>query len=186
MKMHKFLLLAIACTWSLGAAAQWQWIDKDGRKVFSDRPPPQEIPEKSILKQPGGGRSASRAPAVTTPLAADGAPAAANGSVPATAAPPAAPRPGASAAASGKDAALEEKKAQADAAEAAKKKAEEEKLAKLRAENCARARDAKAAFDSGRPITQSNAQGERIFLDEAGRAAEIKRINSVIAADCKR
>ena len=38
MKMHKLLLLAVACTWALGAAAQWQWIDKDGRKVFSDRP----------------------------------------------------------------------------------------------------------------------------------------------------
>ena len=54
MKMHKLLLLAVACTWALGAAAQWQWIDKDGRKVFSDRPPPAEVPAKSILKQPGG------------------------------------------------------------------------------------------------------------------------------------
>jgi membrane protein involved in colicin uptake len=86
----------------------------------------------------------------------------------------------------GKDKALEEKKAQAEAAEAAKKKAEEEKLAKAKAENCTRARQAKASFETGRPITQSNAQGERVFLDEAGRAAEIKRIDGVIAADCKR
>ena len=82
--------------------------------------------------------------------------------------------------------ALEEKKAQAEAAEAAKKKADEEKLAKAKADNCTRARQAKAAFDSGKPITQSNAQGERIFLDEAGRAAESKRIDGIIAADCKR
>ncbi len=179
MKTHKLLLLAVACTWAMGAAAQWQWIDKDCRKVFSDRPPPQEIPEKSILKQPGGGRAAPRpAPVEAAPAAADGAQA------PATAA--AAPKPVASAPGSGKDKALEEKKAQAEAAEAAKKKAEEEKQAKAQADNCASARDAKAAFDSGRPITKSNAQGERIFLDEAGRAAEAKRIDGIIAADCKR
>jgi hypothetical protein len=181
MKMHKLLLLAVACTCAVGAAAQWQWIDKDGRKVFSDRPPPQEIPEKSILKQPGGTRPTRAAPAV---VPADGT----AGTAPATtsATPAAAAKPAASASGSGKDKELEEKKAQAEAAEAAKKKAEEEKIAKAKAENCTLARQAKAAFDSGRPITQSNAQGERIFLDEAGRAAESKRINSVIASDCAR
>ena len=179
MKMHKLLLLAVACTWAMGAAAQWQWIDKDGRKVFSDRPPPQEIPDKSILKQPGPGVPRTvAAPAAAQP--ADGAPAAA------AAQPASAPKLAASAPGSGKDKALEEKKAQAEAAEAAKQKAEEEKLAKAKADNCARARQAKAAFDSGRPITQSNAQGERVFLDEAGRAAEARRIDGIIAADCKR
>lgn len=182
MKTHKLLLLAVACTWAVGAAAQWQWIDKDGRKVFSDRPPPQEIPEKSILKQPGGGAPRAALPAPAAP-AAESAPA---NTPEGTAAAASAPKPAASAPGAGKDKALEEKKAQAEAAEAAKKKAEEEKLAKAKADNCNRARLARAAFDSGRPITQSNAQGERIFLDEAGRAAEVKRIDGVIASDCKR
>ena len=182
MKTHKLLLLAVACTWAVGAAAQWQWIDKDGRKVFSDRPPPQEIPEKSILKQPGGGAPRAALPAPAAP-AAESAPA---NTAEGTAAASSASKPAASAPSAGKDKALEEKKAQAEAAEAAKKKAEEEKLAKAKAENCNRARLARAAFDSGRPITQSNAQGERIFLDEAGRAAEVKRIDGVIASDCKR
>ncbi len=181
MKMHKLLLLAVACTWAMGATAQWQWIDKDGRKVFSDRPPPQEIPEKSILKQPGGTRPTRVAPAV---VPADGA----SGASPATAAATtaAAAKPAASAPGSGKDKELEAKKAQAEAAEAAKVKAEEDKIAKAKAENCTRARQAKAVFDSGKPVTQSNAQGERIFLDEAGRAAESKRIDGIIASDCKR
>lgn len=178
MKMHKLLLLAVACTWAMGAAAQWQWLDKDGRKVFSDRPPPQEIPEKSILKQPGGGMP--RAAAVeAAPAPADGATATATTGA-------SAPKSAASAPGGGKDKALEERKAQAEAAEAAKKKAEEEKAAKARADNCSRARQAKLAFDSGRPITQTNAQGERIFLDEPGRTAELKRIEEAIAADCKR
>ncbi|MFN3437397.1 MAG: DUF4124 domain-containing protein [Acidovorax sp.] len=185
MKMHKLLLLAVACTWAMGAAAQWQWIDKDGRKVFSDRPPPQEISEKNILKQPGGTRPTRAAPPVAVP--AEGAPgAAAAAPTPAASAPATAAKPAASAAGSGKDNELEQKKAQAEAAEAAKKKAEEEKVAKAKAENCTRARSAKATYDTGRPITQSNAQGERIFLDEAGRAAETKRIDGIIASDCAR
>ena len=181
MKTHKLLLLAIACTWALGAAAQWQWIDKDGRKVFSDRPPPQEIPQKNILKQPGGAQPARPAPAAA---ASDSADATAPAGAGATAAAP--PKQAASAPRTGKDKALEEKKAQADAAEAAQKKAEEDKLAKAKAENCTRARQAKADYDSGRPIMQTNAQGERVFMDEAGRAAETKRLDGIIASDCKR
>ncbi|MDP4074629.1 DUF4124 domain-containing protein [Acidovorax sp. A1169] len=180
MKLHKIVLLAVACTWALGAAAQWQWIDKDGRKVFSDRPPPQDIPEKNMLKQPGFG-----GPRVTTPAAAS-APAAAAAPATAAASGTAAAPAAAASAASGKDKELEKRKAEAEAAEAAKKKAEDEKIAKARAENCTKARDAKALMDSGTPLRQTTAQGERVFLDEAQRAAETKRINAVIAADCKR
>ena len=72
------------------------------------------------------------------------------------------------------------------AAEAAKKKAEDEKIAKAKADNCTRARQAKATFESGRLITHSNAKGERVFLDDATRAAESKRIDGIIATDCAR
>lgn len=175
--MHKLVLLAVSCTWALGAAAQWQWIDKDGRKVFSDRPPPQEIPEKSVLKQPGYG--ASR---VAAPAASAAAPAATAAAVPAVAAAPGA----AASAATGKDKELEKRKAEAEAAEAAKKKAEDDKNAKTRADNCTRARQAKTGLESGTPMRQTNAQGERVFLDEAQRTAETKRIDALIASECKR
>ena len=95
MKMHKLLLLAVACTWALGAAAQWQWIDKDGRKVFSDRPPPAEVPANSILKQPGGAPVARPA---TTPEASS-----AENATPAAAA----SKPAAKPVAAGKDKELE-------------------------------------------------------------------------------
>lgn len=170
MKLFKSLVLVLACASSLSAMAQWQWIDKDGRKVFSDRPPPQEVPEKNILKQPGGARPVSAAPASQAP--ADTA--------------TAAPKQAAASAPSGKDKELEQKKAQAEAEEAAKKKADEDKAAKIRAENCQRAQQAKAAYDSGRPITQTNAQGERIFLDGPERDAEARRVDSVIASECRR
>jgi hypothetical protein len=165
MKTPKLLLLALACAFSLGATAQWQWIDRDGHKVFSDRPPPVDVPDKNILKQP----SSSQRGYHPVPVA-DAA------SAPAAAA--------STAAGAGKDKELEEKKAQAEAAEAAKKKAEAEKIAKIKAENCARARQAKAAYDSGRLIATTNAQGERVFLDEAGRAAETKRLEGIIATEC--
>jgi membrane protein involved in colicin uptake len=174
MKIHKLVLLAFALSWSLGAAAQWQWIDKDGRKVFSDRAPPLDIPDKSILKQPGGRQGAR----------ADQSPAASAGTSESNATAPAPKLP--AIAAGGKDRELEEKKAQAEAAEAAKKKAEEEKIAKAKADNCARARQAKSTFESGRPMMHTNNQGERVFLDEATRNAESKRIDDIIAADCAR
>lgn len=174
MKMHKLLLLAVACTWALGAAAQWQWIDKDGRKVFSDRPPPAEVPAKSILKQPGGAPVARPA---ATPEASS-----AENATPAMAA----SKPAAKPVAAGKDKELEEKKAAAEAAEAAKKKAEEEKIARAKAENCTRARQAKATLESGVLMKQTNAQGERVIMDEASRNAEIKRTNDIIASDCTR
>ena len=160
MKKHRILLAVAACCLSLSAAAQWQWTDKDGRKVFSDQPPPVDIPDKNILKRPGA-QAPSMAPA------------------PSPAAPAAnAPR------LSGKDKELEEKKAQADAEEAAKKKVEEERQAKVRSENCARARQNKAVYDSGRIMTHTNANGERVFMDEATKAAETRRTNEVIASDC--
>ena len=179
MKMHKLLLLAVACTWALGAAAQWQWIDKDGRKVFSDRPPPSDIPAKSILKQPGGSAAMRMAPDAGASTA--GAAGADDAATPAAAA-----KPPANTASAGKDNELEAKKTQAEAAEAAKKKAEEEKVARAKAENCSRARRAKADLETGRPTMQVNAQGERVFMDEASRNAEIKRASDIMQADCKR
>ena len=157
MKMHKLFLLALACTWSAGAFAQWQWIDKEGRKVFSDRAPPVDIPPSAILKQP-------HATAAAAPAAAQAA------AAPAT----------------GIDKALEEKKAQAEAAEASKKKAEDEKRAAARADNCTRAQRAKTTFDSNRPIRQTNAKGDLVILDANERATETRRIQGIIDSDCKR
>ena len=51
MKSARTALLALACLVPLVASAQWQWIDKSGRKVFSDKAPPPEVTK--ILRQPG-------------------------------------------------------------------------------------------------------------------------------------
>jgi hypothetical protein len=140
--------------------AQWQWIDKDGHKVFSDRAPPPDIPAKNILMQPAAGTLPATPPAV-----------AAN-------APALAPK------ITGKDKELDEKKKQADEAAAAKKKAEEEKVARAKADNCARARQEKTTLDSGVRIATTNAAGEREFMDDAARAAETQRVQAIIESSC--
>jgi type IV secretory pathway VirB10-like protein len=164
MKLPRALLLAgLLGAVSAGALAQWQWIERDGRKVFSDQSPPPDIPEQNILRRPG--QAVARA------------------------APPVAPAASAPASATlkpvARDTALEEKKKQAEAAETARLKAEEEKFQKARAENCARARKAKATLDSGARVASLNDQGERIIMDDTTRAAESRRIQDVINAECK-
>jgi type IV secretory pathway VirB10-like protein len=171
MKMiPRFLIALLACT-SFSAFAQWQWVDKDGRKVFSDRPPPSDVQDKFILKRPG-----SKLPAVPA------APKEAEPEQNAVAAPPALPS---SARSTGIDKELEAKKKQATEAESAKRKAEEERVASAKAENCARAKQAKATYDSGVRVARTNAAGEREFLDDGARDAEVKRIQAVIASDCR-
>lgn len=164
MKLLRLTLLGLACTMPAICLAQWQWIDNDGRKVYSDRSPPANIPANKILRQPG---------VKGTPVAAEVAvaePAKVQASAPKIA---------------GKDKQLEEKKKQADAAAAEKKQAEEEQMAKARADNCARAKRAKAGFDSGVRIARTNDKGEREIMDDAARAAESKRLDGVISSDCK-
>jgi len=148
---------------ALPALAQWQWVDATGRKVFSDTAPPPSVPDRNILKRPGN-----------LPVAA--APA----SVPATATPatPAAPQ------LVSRDAELEARKKAAEEAELEKKKAEQARLAQVRADNCERARKARATFDSGVRVATINAKGEREIMDDTMRATETRRLDQVIQTDC--
>nr|WP_315430398.1 DUF4124 domain-containing protein [uncultured Albidiferax sp.] len=162
MQIHKALVVAFGCVLSLAASAQWQWLDNSGNKVFSDRAPPPDIPGKNILRQPGGVPKAKPVAAAEAPASAASAPKI-----------------------SGTDKALEEKKKQAEDAEAAKRKAETDKIAAAKAENCQRAKQSKANYDSGMRIARVNEKGEREILDDAARAAETKRLQDVMTSDCQ-
>jgi hypothetical protein len=166
MKILRLALLALACSAPLVATAQWQWVDKDGRKVFSDRPPPPDIAPNRIVKAPGGRMPASEeAPVAAADPAKAGAPAAAK--APTT------------------DKDLEAKKKQAEQAKTDKRRAEEADFARLQAENCKRARAGKATLEAGGRIGRTNEKGEREVLDDKQIASEIKIANDVIARDCK-
>lgn len=174
MKVFRLTLLALACLAPVLASAQsWVWLDETGRKVFSDTAPPPGVANNRIIRQPG-----QRVPAAET-QAQTGAPVAAAAPTAATTAAASAPR------LSGKDAALEEKKKQAQAAEAEKKKEQEAKLAQMREENCKRARAGKNDLSSGMRMARTNDKGEPVVMDDAAKKAELKVIDEVIARDCK-
>lgn len=175
MKFVHWLVLGCVVALPLSASAQWQWLDKNGKKVFSDQAPPPDIPEKNILRRVGP-------PPVARSTAnpnVDAAPA--EGTADAAPAPKAAaaPKP------TGVDKELEEKTRKAEADEKARQAAETAKVAKAKADNCALARQGKATVDSGIRIAKVNAKGEREIMDDSARAAEQKRIQSVIDSDCK-
>lgn len=172
----KFMIrtVVLAMTGSVLATpvlAQWQWLDKEGRKVFSDRPPSSDVPQKSILREPQFKvRSASQGMAVDTPAPAASAPA-----VKASMSKPFA-----------KDAELEARKKQADALEESRKQGEASKLASARADNCERTKKGQIALNSGMRIATINAKGEREFMDDAARSVEIKRLQAIADSDCAR
>lgn len=174
MRSLSLLLCAALLLAGPPAFAQWMWLDKDGRKVFSDRAPPPEVPAKSILKQPGmPARAASDASGVSD---------AAAGTRSDT---PDASKAAAAPGKSGLDKAVEERKRQAEAAENDKKKAEEARIASQKADNCARARQNMATLQSGIRLAQVNENGERIILDDSARNAEVSRAQATIDSDCR-
>ena len=170
-QLLKPLILALAAgSFTVAAVAQWQWIDKDGRKVFSDRSPPADIHEKNILKRPPGSIRATTEAART--VAANPAPAV-------SAAKANAPK------LSGKDSELEAKKKKAEEEDAAKKKVEDDKIAKGKAENCDRAKRGLATLQSGVRMSSTNAKGEREVLDDARRDIETRRAQEIVDSNCQ-
>lgn len=168
------LMVALGLTFALGGTAAhaagpgWLWVDAAGNKVFSDRPPPADVPDRNILRRPdAGGFTAS--PSSPPPSAAVKLPVAGAGEGTAV----------------GVDKGLQDKRKAAEQAEAAKRKADEDRRAQVMADNCARALQAKSGLDAGGRMSQINANGERVYLDESGIAAESARLQGIIAENCR-
>lgn len=174
MKRTPLLFVLAATLLCCSAQAQWQWKDKAGNLVFSDRAPPSDIPARNILRQPSASARAAPPPAAAEAPSAAASAAAAEGDASA-----AIPKPGAT------DKELMERKKLADADAAAKTKAEDARRASIKAENCQRAIQAKTTIESGVRLRKTDAKGEREVLDDAGRAAEMRRVQAVIASDCR-
>ena len=190
------VLLVATSLWAGSAMAQWTWLDKDGRKVYSDTAPPAEILEKNIIKRPGGqagaansaanSAAAAKAKVITDGVASDQTISAGQPGTPA--AQPGASAPQASASSpklSSVDKELEKKKKEKEDAEAAKKKEEEQRVTKAKIENCARAKTAKTTLDSGVRIGVTNTKGEREIMDDTARASEAKRVQGIIDSSCR-
>lgn len=129
----------------------YQWKDKSGQYVYSDNPPPGNIPSRMLRRDAVG--------EVSLP--------AANPTAPTTA-----------------DRDLESKKRQQEQTEKQAKADKDSADAKAKAQNCETAKNQLAALESGQRIARFNAQGEREFLDDAQRSAEVERTRKIIADSC--
>lgn len=157
----RFWLLG-ACLLSFSATAQWQWIDQDGRRVFSDLAPAASVPDKNIVKRPPQTSPSAEATAARAPLLAASA-----------------AKPGVL------DALVAEQQRKTEQVQGSRRQSEEARNASIRADNCQRAKRSKTALDAGMRIAVPNAQGERELLDEAARGAEAKRLQAIIDSDCQ-
>jgi Domain of unknown function (DUF4124) len=153
-------LLALLAAASPLAQAQgsWVWLDEQGRKVYSDIPPPASVPERRIQQRPG-----SDGLLTVSPAAATGAPAADGLTAPAS------------------DASRQNpaRKGSADSAAPLYQRNEEA----LR-ENCRRARSALQTLNSGLQLYMLNEKGEQVEMDATGRAQEIQRMQQAERDNC--
>lgn len=158
------LVLALACSSSV-ALAQYVWLNEKGVKQYSDMPPPASVPNSRILKSPG----AMPAPAESVEA---GENTANETAAPAKTAPTLAE----------KNADFEKRRAE----QAEKDKLAADKAAREAAKrkNCEQISNYQRALQSGQRITKLSPTGERIYIDDAQRAATI-RDNQRALADCR-
>jgi hypothetical protein len=160
--IHAFAGALLLCSAGT-AAAQYLWVDAKGIKQFSDQPPPPSVPLKNILKAPKGQPSAATATAEAAAADAPAAPAA-----------KAAPM-------SLAERELDFQKRKKEKDEQEKKDRDDNSRQLARKEECGRSRQAKANLDSGGRIRTTDANGERGYMDDAQRAAELARIDKQLA-----
>lgn len=188
-----FFLCALALAAS--AQAQWAWRTPNGDTTFSDSPPPPNVPQTDILRQPSAptisnSNVEARAP---SPSSSQGSyPSVAQGS-PGTSSPGSAPgQPPAGADAHKPAAAIKTlaeqdadfRKRRAEREKSEQKQAEEEAQAAQRAANCSQAKGYLQMIQSGTRLMRPDAEGNRNFLDDDQRAAEVQKTQNTIAKNC--
>jgi hypothetical protein len=150
------------------------WVDAAGRRTYSDVPPPKSIPEDRILVRPG-----------TSVTAAGASAPAAEGGESGSAGITAANDPTLEAAKKKIEAAAKAASAASAAARAASAAADKQRITDAKDKNCKAARSQLAMLNSGTRVSQFNEKGERVVLDDAGRAREIAEATSVAERNCQ-
>ena len=167
------LAVALACLGNAAAQSRFIWTDENGRKVYSDNPPPPSVPKTRILKgidQLGKAPPPAVVATSTTDskgVAKDGKEGKAKG--PMTLA----------------EREAESKKSAKDAAEKAKERDAKAESEKAQAERCGQLKAYLASLETGGRINKANASGEREFLDDTARVAETTKTKDAIAKECK-
>ena len=159
-RCRRAALIAVM-VFSSAAAAQWAWKDENGRVVYSDRPPPNSVAPDRIVRQPGGG--ALNTAGATADAKGDGK---------------------ANAPKTWLDRDAEFKKRQSERADAEKKSNEEQSQNAQRRSDCERARSYVATLESGTRVVRTDSKGERVYLEDDQRAAELARARDLAARTC--
>ncbi len=150
------LLLAFAAT---ASAQMYRWVDKEGRVRYSDQPPPAGIKGTTLQAAP---LNTVPSPAADDPAAKD----AKKG--------PQTPA----------DQEAEFRKRQMTAQKAREKDEQVQRDAQVKQENCTRARQSLATFESGIRISRVGTDGERYYLDDAQRSAEMEQARQQVSSAC--
>jgi hypothetical protein len=158
----KSLFIVAAIAFAVPASAQqYKWIDKNGKVQYGDVPPPGV---NATRMRPSSG------PATPAPAAAgdgkDSAKDARKG--------PLTPAE--------QDA--EFRKRQQDAQKARDKDEQAAQAAQAKTENCGNAQAQLGALESGQRIVRTDAKGERVFVDDDQRPAEIAQARKRVAEWC--
>lgn len=160
----------LVSAFAVPAVAQWAWRDETGRTVYSDQAPPANIKGDQILRQPSARTFGTTNNA--TPTAAPDA----KGEVKDAAKPPA-PKTLA-------EREMEFRKRLQENAEAEKKRGEDQSRSDERAAECERMRGYLKALEEGQRVARTDAQGNREYLDDAQRAAELSRMRDGLNRSC--
>ena len=157
MKTAAFLACGLAMLFAGQAHAQvYKCVDARGKTVYSQSPCPASSMSTTIESKP-----------------APSAPAASSSSAPAKG--PTDPR----------KANADFKKRQLEDEEKKKKAAAADEEAKVKQENCGRAKGSLAQYEAGGRITRYNAKGEREFLSDDEIAREKARAQDLVSQYCK-
>lgn len=170
-RLAALAIATVAAVYVSGAAGQWAWKEDSGRIVYSDRPPPANIKSTQILRQPAAAAPAP-VPQATTPGGAT-----AEGERPGTA-------PAASAPKTVAERDMEFRKRQQERADSDRKAQEEQQKSAAKAAECERARGYMRALEDGVRISRTDAAGNRDYLDDEQRAAEVERTRKAVQQLC--
>jgi hypothetical protein len=161
--------VALAALTALPAAAQWVWKDSNGRTVYSDRSPPPDVKPSQIVREPS-------TPVLPMPAAAIGQPEAPKGSD-WKAQPAGAPKTMA-------EREMEFRKRQQERADSERKAQEEQQKSAAKATECERARGYLKGLEDGQRVVRTDASGNREYLDDSQRGAEIERTRKMVQSLC--
>jgi hypothetical protein len=167
-----FLGLALSAL-TAPAMGQWAWKDDNGRVVYSDRPPPAGVKTDRIVRQPTNAQ---------TVLPSQ--PGQATGVATATVQPASDPRAASSGPRSLAEQEMEFRKRQQERADAERKAQEEQTKSASKAAECERARGYLRVLEEGGRVARTDSSGNREFLDDAQRAAEVDRTKKVVQQTC--